>query len=236
MLSRRLTVLGIAREIQKEVRRTVVGLQQVYRHELKLKMLRLPAWRYRVIKDLGGIEKLLRLKRRLFERSVAPQAILKRQTKTLSYEEIKRREHIQSCAKACAHPRILRDPFRVDQEGQFRLPPMPRQALTKKSKRIYEYDYDARPVTDFKGINAPITVWPEEFMVFMNWEKRPQEEKVRDKPRRFAFVDKWLAAILKETAEPVPTQPILKTKTARAPPCVMLSLNNTPPVSLGRWV
>jgi hypothetical protein len=63
-------------------------------------------------------------------------------------------------------------------------------------------------------------VWPDEFFVFMNWEERPRE--VKPIKRRHAFVDKWLAAILADTAEGLPAQPLIKTKTARAPPCAIL--------------
>jgi hypothetical protein len=179
-------------------------------------MLRHPEWRLKVIKDLGGVDKLIRLWKRLSE----PRETFKRRKVKLTYEEKRYREHIQRIAKAHAHPNIYRDPFRVDQDGEFRLPPMPRRASDKPKRKPSPYNYDARPVVDFKGLKQPIMVWPDEFFVFMNWEERPKDVKITK--RRFAFVDKWLAAILADTAQGLPAQPRIKTKTARAPPCETL--------------
>lgn len=222
MLSQGSKFLSLALNVRAEVKRTVMGAGQALRYELKLHMLRLPAWRYRVIKDLGGVEKLIRLWKRLADQGAASRVTFKHQRQTLSDEEIKRRAHIKRCAKACAHPNIYRDPFRVDQEGQFRLPPMPRRLSNTTSDKVRDYVYDARPVNNFMGLNTPIMVWPDEFMVFMDWEGRCEEqnkEEIKATPRRFAFLEKWLAALLAETAEEIPPKPLIKTKTARAPPC-----------------
>jgi hypothetical protein len=206
------TILKIGQQVQREVRQIAIAASQIRRYELKLDMLRHPEWRLKVIKDLGGIETLIRLWKRLSE----PRETFKRQKVKLTYEEKRYRERIQRIAKVHAHPNIYRDPFRVDQDGEFRLPPMPRRASRKPNNKPSAYNYDARPVVDFKGLKQPIMVWPEEFFVFMNWEERSKEVKATK--RRFVFVDKWLAAILGDTAEGLPAQPRIKTKTARAPP------------------
>jgi hypothetical protein len=216
MISCASTALKIGRQLQREVRQIAIAASQLRRYELKLDMLRHPDWRLKVIKDLGGVNKLIRLWKRLSE----PCETFKRQLKKLTYEEIRYRQHIQRIAKAHAHPNIYRDPFRVDQDGEFRLPPMPRRALGKPNNKPSPYNYDARPVVDFKGLKQPIMVWPDEFFVFMNWKERPKEVKLIK--RRHAFMDKWLAAILADTADELPAQPRNKTQTARAPPCEIL--------------
>ena len=216
MISCASTALKIGRQLQREVRQIAIAASQLKRYELKLDMLRHPDWRLKVIKDLGGVETLIRLWKRLSE----SRETFKRQKIKLTYEEMRYRQHIQRIAKAHAHPNIYRDPFRVDQDGEFRLPPMPRRASGKPKSKPSPYNYDARPVVDFKGLKQPIMVWPNEFFVFMNWEERPRE--VKPIKRRHAFVDKWLSAILADTAEGLPAQPLIKTKTARAPPCAIL--------------
>jgi hypothetical protein len=227
------TILKIGQQLQREVRQIVIAASQVRRYELKLDMLRHPEWRLKVIKDLGGIDKLICLWKRLSE----PRQTFKRQVKKLTYEEKQYREHIKRIAKVHAHPNIYRDPYRVDQDGEFRLPPMPRRASSKSNRKPSPYNYDARPVVDFKGLKQPIMVWPDEFFVFMNWEERPKDVKITK--RRFAFVDKWLAAILADTAEGLLAQPRIKTKTARAPPCETVGLSEAPSALVaggyGRW-
>jgi len=57
------------------------------------------------------------------------------------------------CAKAAAHPNIVRDPCRLDAEGLFRLVPIARQGkqATKNPQIItHEYSYDPRPIYQIK--------------------------------------------------------------------------------------
>jgi len=81
-------------------------------------------------------------------------------------EEAARRARMRKLMKANIHPRILRDPCRMDFEGCFRLPPQKRlKNPINEHPQYYDYDYDfdARPRADFSGIKTPIVVWPEEF-------------------------------------------------------------------------
>jgi len=108
---------------------------------VKAKMLACPGWRARVIADLGGVRKLAlwnaamdrAIKRARDRRTLwrPPQRacgaqIITRETAAADAREAARRAHIRACAKACVNPAILIDPFRVDQDGLFRLPPVPR--------------------------------------------------------------------------------------------------------------
>jgi len=88
------------------------------------------------------------------------------------------RAHVQKCAKVTANPRIIIDPFKVDFEGQFRLAPLPRFA-SENVKPQYgptdhlappEYEYDGTRKAKFRVLNAPISVWPEEFIMFTERE------------------------------------------------------------------
>jgi len=104
---------------------------------------------------------------------------LKRTRKTLSDKEIYHRERMKLCAKAAAHPNIVRDPCRLDAEGLFRLVPIARQGkqATKNPQIItHEYSYDPRPIYQIKGFSSPITIWPDEFQAFEDYEEDTEGE------------------------------------------------------------
>lgn len=208
-------LLKSAHLLRKEVRRIIMLAEAENRYQIKLKMLRIPAWRWRVLKDLGGVEALLRL----LNKRVKPPKTVHRNRLELSEAEQKSRAHARLCAKACAHSNIRRDPFRVDQAGLFRLPPLPRQrGEAPQAQKNRAYRYDARPLNNFTGLNQPITVWPEEFIVFTQMDMVKVATKVYSK-RRFQFVQKWLSALLGEVADIIPrVETELNPTAARAPP------------------
>lgn len=171
--------LAHIRKISKTVREFTRAEWSNHQLTLKLDMLRSQTWRARVLKDLGGEAGLVRWERRMAryktaaEAPLAPaQARVWRKTPERIAEELRQKAHAQKCAKATAHPRIFRDPFRVDQEGQFRLAPVPRVKAVRRSPEevlattpnyMERYEYNAVPVAKMTGYDAPVTVWPAEF-------------------------------------------------------------------------
>lgn len=162
------------RNVCYEVRDLCRRSEQVERYAVKLRMLRTFAWRENVFKDLGGESAMKR-----WHNQPAKAICLKRKAKHLSEEERQKRDHIKLCAKTTAHPRILRDPCRLDAEGLFRLPPISRHPSTQfKHPNIitHEYNYDPRPFYKIKGFSKPIMVWPDEFQVFADYERGIEAE------------------------------------------------------------
>lgn len=104
---------------------------------LKLDMLRSKLWRERVLKDLGGERALVSWERRMAAYAAAsqsepialPEKPVWRKTPERIAKELWQIAHAKTCAKATAHPRIFRDPFKVDNEAQFRMAPLPRPRL-----------------------------------------------------------------------------------------------------------
>jgi len=85
----------------------------------------------------------------------------------------------------------MRDPYKMDREGQFRLAPLPRERDTKTERKatiysaqtIGDYRFNAMPVYDPKdaGLSlGPAPVWPIEFYAAMGikitYERRQYEE------------------------------------------------------------
>jgi len=134
--------------------------------DLKLRMLASKAWREGVLKDLGGEAALKRWDKRMSsykvalylramglpEKSDAQTETVWRKTPERIAKELRQIAHAKRCARATAHPLIIRDPFRVDFDGQFRLAPVPRLKGTRRSPEevlatdpdyMERYDYDA---------------------------------------------------------------------------------------------
>ena len=160
--------LALARQLQRHVRVMVQASQQHFRQRQKAAMLWHPAWREQVIRGLGGWKRL----KRWTSRQAAIEAASLGQGREKLYEtaihpvsdddEVQRRIWMRELMRANIHPRILRDPCRMDFDGWFRLPPQKR--LTNPiADPDYEYDFDPRPIADFSGVKAPILIWPEEF-------------------------------------------------------------------------
>ena len=62
-------------------------------------------------------------------------------------------------------PGVFKDPFRVDQEGQFRLAPFPRARRGKRARNTLSetYHYDPTPRLKLSGARSPAVIWPLEF-------------------------------------------------------------------------
>jgi len=158
-----------AREYKREIRRLIREATQANRYKLKLAMLTNRAWRFRVMRELGGLPAFMNWHKRQ-----KTGVKLKRQIIPLTKEELARRAHVQKCAKAAANPLIIIDPFKVDFEGEFRLAPLSRFARegepVQHNRPQAEYKYDATRKADLRGLNSPISVWPEEFLIFAEIE------------------------------------------------------------------
>lgn len=160
--------LTLARQLRRHVRVMIRVSQAHFRARQKMAMLLRPDWRETVIADLGGWSRLrLWTYRQEALEVVHPSKTYKPPDHPApDAEELERRARMRELMKANIHPRILRDPFRMDFEGWFRLPPQTRlkNPINEHPQYFdYEYDFDPRPMADFSGIKTPITVWPEEF-------------------------------------------------------------------------
>ena len=178
------------KDVCHEVRRICRQSEQAQRYKWKLRMLRHKAWREAVFEQLGGDHMLARwdnqppLSKLLSEKAV-------RIAPRLFDWQLAQREHIKLCAKACAHPRIFKDPCKLDQEGLFRLPPIRKAinpALRHPNVILHDYHYDARPVYKRPHLSSPITVWPDEFRAFEGYEEGVEDwcinaVKARPKPK-----------------------------------------------------
>jgi len=165
-----------------------------YQRGLKLDMLSHGPWRERVLKELGGEAKLTAwdaAQERYASRKetslpeVVPSAW--RKTPERLAEEERLKAHARKCARATAHPRIFRDPFRVDFEGQFRLAPLPRLSTPRRDPAavpfaIEDYNYDGTPIAKMSGFDAPVTVWPVEFRAAARLEAEILEQRERPSP------------------------------------------------------
>ena len=74
--------------------------------------------------------------------------------------------------RACASPNIVRDRVKMDFDGLFRLPPLPRQEKLPANTKIYteasiiDYDWNSMPLNKETGF-GPAMVWPHEFYAAM---------------------------------------------------------------------
>lgn len=143
----------------------------------KLEMLSDRGWRERVLRDLGGLRKL-RLweaaKARILQKRGAPVKRPEPQEPAWLYtpERIAESERLKArarrCMRACHNPLIVRDRFRMDFDGQFRLAPLPRCERAPRQLKVYtqqtisEYDWDPTPFGKDDVLGVAI-VWPVEF-------------------------------------------------------------------------
>ena len=183
---------GDVLSVSKRVARLVKAYVKVATHNAHLKrkadMLLSPAWRARVLKDLGGSEALIRWDKSVTRARLRHEgylAPLKRRhsqtpigfnTPAHIAESERLKAHKRACAKACVPARERRDPFKMDREGLFRLAPLPRlgggQGAKTRAPKIYtqqtieHYHYSAIPLYKPKGL-GPAPVWPIEFYAAM---------------------------------------------------------------------
>ena len=156
----------------------------------KREMLANPAWRMRVLRELGGLRRLklwdaarLRAKgspARQIMRDVPKQPAW-RNTPERRAESERLKAPVRDCAKACVPENIMRDRVRMDFDGMFRLAPLPRTPHGKRQVRIYtaadivDYRYNAVPFATVTGL-GPATVWPAEFYAAMLVDKEKSSE------------------------------------------------------------
>ena len=179
------------KEAARFIRKVVRESEQADRYKRKLWMLRTKAVREKVFQDLGGIKAMMR-----WYNQPPDSERMKREIKPLTQEEINYRIHFRFCAKQAVNPQILRDPCKLDEEGIFRLPPIRRRhnpSPKDPTRAPKEYDYDARPVYEIRGFSEPIMVWPDEFLVFGEWERDNEIAAVKDRERRIR-VRTWCSA------------------------------------------
>lgn len=185
-------VLAASRQVSRLVKDIAKAEFGNHRRGLKLEMLSHGGWRERVLKDLGGLRKLglweaARERYETRKNAPAPESnpSVWRKTPERMAEEERQKAHARKCVKATAHPKIMRDPFRVDFERQFRLAPLPRLSRPRCDPAtvpfdIYDYDYDGTPIAKMNGFDAPITVWPAEFRAAAELEAGIVEEIEKD--------------------------------------------------------
>lgn len=172
-------VLDTALKLRRAAKALTTARARAAAIDRKWKMLLCPAWRERVISDLGGRHKL-RLWDAAMKRAIVREHDHSRLWKPTPPEplaqidtpekdaarmaETDRRDHIRKCARACANPQILKDPFRVDQDGLFRLPPVPRNmsGAGRSHASPQDYTYEPRRLTKLSGYAAPAMIWPAE--------------------------------------------------------------------------
>ena len=183
---------GDVLSVSKRVARLIKAYVKVSTHNAHLRrkadMLLNPDWRARVLKDLGGSEALIRWDKSVTRARLRREGYLapiKRRkaegpigfnTPEHIAESERLKAHKRACAKACASAREFRDPFKMDQDGLFRLAPLPRlgtgQSADTRAPRIYtqqtieDYHYNAVPLYKPKGF-GPAPVWPIEFYAAM---------------------------------------------------------------------
>ena len=158
---------------------------------LKLDMLLDKPWRERVLKELGGMSRLKlweAAKARIEERRKAPPKPARKAEPSWLYtpERIAESERLKAyarkCGKATAHPRVFREPVRVDYDGLFRLAPLPRgeraarQVVVYTANTISDYDWNNMLIATPKGF-GPAPVWPAEFYAAAEAEREVRDER-----------------------------------------------------------
>lgn len=178
--------------VSKRVARLIKAYVKVATHNAHLKrkvdMLLSPAWRARVLKDLGGSEALIRWDKSVTRARLRREGYLapikrRKADRPIGFntpahiaESERLKAHKRDCARACAPAGDLRDPYKMDREGLFRLAPLPRlsggQSAETRVPKIYtqqtigDYHYNAIPLYRPKGL-GPAPVWPIEFYAAM---------------------------------------------------------------------
>jgi len=136
--------------------------------ELKLRMLMSPAWRARVLSDLGGVRRLAAwtfASRRGATSREKPAAERARRSAWWIEKTLRARARRREIAKACVHGRVFNDPCRLDRDGLFRLAPVARGPRRACSNPDWDapYRYDPVPKRALTGAKAVAVLYPLEF-------------------------------------------------------------------------
>ena len=150
----------------------------------KREMLSYAPWRERVLKELGGLRRLKMwetARARVLALGDAPAVTPKPSEPSWLYTPERRavserlKAHARKCARVGAHPNIYRDRVKMDFDGLFRLPPLPRDKTGMRQVKVYtknsivDYDFNGMPFGEVKGF-GPAMVWPVEFYAAMGLE------------------------------------------------------------------
>jgi len=176
----------------RRIARLIKAYVQIMTHNdlvtRKLDMLADPSWRARVLRDLGGLRKLglwdkafRRAQGDVPKRRVKPMALEPTWWRTPErlIESERLKAHARDCAKACVSPYTYRDPYKLDNDGLFRLAPLPRglhvserKATIYSQSTIGDYNFNAIPIYQPAGL-GPATVWPIEFYAALKLDLHP---------------------------------------------------------------
>ena len=191
-------VLAVSRRIARLVRAYVKVATHNTHLARKVEMLLNPAWRSRVLEDLGGYEALYRWDEAVSraqmrqqgnfapQRHTNPEPVWMREPERIAESE-RLKAHARDCASACVNPRTLRDAYKVDRDGLFRLAPLPRlrgegasrKAVIYTAQTIGDYRFNAVPIYRPDGL-GPAPVWPIEFYaaigIKLTYERGQYEE------------------------------------------------------------
>jgi len=130
----------LVRSIARMVRMIIAMEVWVYQRAVKAKMLSDPAWRSRVIEDLGGYWALRRWRARM----------------ALGYQPPRERPEDR------AQPNNPERAGRHIDPRQFRLAPYPRDFYGSKARDIFALDPIYTPAPSISGFDRPIPITPDE--------------------------------------------------------------------------
>ncbi len=182
--------LGHALRTSRKILRLIRTLTKLEAHNAQLKrkmdMLSHKPWRDCVLRELGGLRKLKLWEAayaRSLRRAAAPKQAPKPQEPAWLYtaERMAESEQLKARARKCAraghHPLIMRDHYKMDFAGEFRLAPLPRGERAARQMKVYtqesivDYDYNPVPFAKKDGF-GPASVWPVEFYAAIAIEAR----------------------------------------------------------------
>lgn len=168
-----------ARQIRAVLQAFIKAQTHNHHVEIKLAMLANLVWRARVLSELGGerklelwIKALMRAKGALPKRRVPPkpeEPVWFRTPERIAESEALK-QHARLCVRACVPQGTVRDPYRMDRAGQFRLAPLPRGGSSQPRKPVIysaltigDYNFNAVPIYKPQGF-GPTAVSPLEFI------------------------------------------------------------------------
>ena len=195
-------ILSVSRRIARLVKAYVKVAVHNHHMERKLKMLLNPIWRARVLNDLGGVDALNRwdgavtraqLRRegcwipKRAPRYKDPEPVWHRSPERIAESE-RLKAHKRDCARACVNPLTMRNPYKMDRDGLFRLAPLPRQRgedgkqrqpVIYSAQTIGDYSFNAVPVYKPEGL-APAPIWPVEFYAAIGFKLMYERRQYED--------------------------------------------------------